>query len=279
MGQVYIVQKINYDKMSFVLKQIYLEEGFEEFMQREYDILRLMDHPFITTIVEAYYNEQAQVLSLVSPLYEGGEVMDQIEAEAAEDRTMDERTVARTVFQLLLALNYMHMRGVCHRDLKPQNVMYEQRKFGFKNSFIRLIDFGFAVSLSQWQPAEGVSVGTLEYIAPEILLEKPLTLKSDMWALGVITYQMCVGYTPFFNHKRARVLELIKTCDFDYNAQDWSFYSKEARDFIDKLIEPNLNMRMSAAQALKHPWILKHNKPTDLKAKSKQIAVNILELL
>lgn len=74
-GSVFIVQKQNYDKMSFVLKQIRLEEGFEAFVQREYDILRMMDHPFITTIVEAYYSEKFQILSLVNPLYEGGEVM------------------------------------------------------------------------------------------------------------------------------------------------------------------------------------------------------------
>lgn len=182
--------------------------------------------------------------------------MDQI--ESVEDRGLDERCIARTTYQLLLALNYLHTRGICHRDLKPQNIVFEQRKYGFKNSFIRLIDFGFAVNLTQWQPTESVAVGTLEYIAPEILFEKPLSTSSDMWALGVCVFQMCVGYTPFFNAKRARVLELIKSCDFTYNSQDWSFFSKEARDFIDKLIEPNIATRMTAAQALKHPWITKH---------------------
>ena len=141
----------------------------------------------------------------------------------------------------------MHLKGFCHRDLKPQNIMFEQRKYGFKNSFIRLIDFGFAVNLGNWQMSESVAVGTLEYVAPEILFEKPLSTKSDMWALGVIVFQMFVGYTPFFDPKKTRVLELIKSCDFSFNPHDWSFFSKEARDFIDKLIEPNLSKRMSAA--------------------------------
>jgi serine/threonine protein kinase len=112
-------------------------------LQREYDILRMMDHPFITDIVEAYYNEKVRVMSLVTPLYEGGEVMDQV---IDEDKKRDEQCIARSVYQMLLALNYMHKQGVCHRDIKPQNIIYEQRKYGLKNSAIRLIDFGFAVS-------------------------------------------------------------------------------------------------------------------------------------
>lgn len=66
--------------------------------------------------------------------------------------------------------------------------MYEQRKYGYQNSFTRLIDFGFAVTVQQWHPSEGVSVGTLEYVAPEILFGLPLTTKSDMWAFGVSVF-------------------------------------------------------------------------------------------
>jgi serine/threonine-protein kinase len=80
--------------------------------------------------------------------------------------------------------------------------MYEQRKYGMRSSTIRLIDFGFAVTLQQWKPSEGVSVGTLEYVAPENLENKPLSVKSDMWALGVSVFSMFVGYTPFFSQKR-----------------------------------------------------------------------------
>lgn len=94
-GEVSIVQKINYQDMSFVMKRINLESGYEEFLQREYDILRKMDHPFITTIVEAYYNEQEQVLSMIYPFYEGGEVTNIIDIE---DRIPSERNVARTIY-------------------------------------------------------------------------------------------------------------------------------------------------------------------------------------
>lgn len=81
--------------MSFVMKRIKLELKFEEYLQREYDILRTMDHPFITTIVEAYYNENQQVLSMIHPLYEGGEVTNIIDVE---DRIPSEKNVARTVY-------------------------------------------------------------------------------------------------------------------------------------------------------------------------------------
>jgi len=74
--------------------------------------------------------------------------MDMIDRETQLGKVLDERAIARTTYQLLLALNYMHQRGVCHRDLKPNNIMFEHRKYGPKNSSIRLIDFGFAVKQS-----------------------------------------------------------------------------------------------------------------------------------
>ena len=77
------------------MKQIILEKGFEDFLQREFDILRKMDHPLITSIVEAYYNENTQVLSLVLPLYEGGEVASEIDND---DRVPEERNIARTIY-------------------------------------------------------------------------------------------------------------------------------------------------------------------------------------
>lgn len=95
---------------------------------------------------------------------------------------------------MLLALNYMHMKGICHRDIKPQNIMYERRKYNHTNSFIRLIDFGFAIQEKNWKPSDGVGVGTLDYVAPEILNNEPLNNKSDLWALGVSVYCMLIGY-------------------------------------------------------------------------------------
>lgn len=101
-----------------------------------------------------------------------------------------------------------------------------------------------------------------------------------MWALGVSVYSMFVGYTPFFSQKRQRTIERIQTCDFEYNTHDWSCYSREARNFIDRLIEPNIERRLSAAEALKHPWIQKFvQQPNEMEALRKSTAQDIIQLL
>ena len=94
--------------------------------------------------------------------------------------------------------------------------MYEQRKYAYTNSSIRLIDFGFAIEVEKWKQKEGVGVGTPDYVAPEILFSKPLTVQSDMWALGVSVFCMLTGYLPFQNDNIEKQYTAIKTCDFDF---------------------------------------------------------------
>lgn len=156
----------------------------------------------------------------------------------------------------------MHLRQISHGDLKPENLVFEKRFQPGKLPFTRLIDFGFAVDkndmLYKRHGIRSTEFGTPLYMAPEKLYNKPLEEKSDIWSVGVMTYYMLAGYPPFWHESEQKLFNLIKTCDYEYDKQDWSTLSKEAKDFVNKLLEPNLKLRMTAAQALEHKWMAQH---------------------
>lgn len=168
-GIIKLVEKRNYSKIRFAMKTIPLERGYEDYVQREYDILCKLDHPFVMNMIEVYFSTMKQELHLVVPLYEGGEVQTQIEQRGC----LSEIDSANILFQLLLALNYMHERKISHGDLKPENLVFESRFNSGRRPFVRLIDFGFAVdrddALYQKYGIKSTEFGTPIYMAPEKL--------------------------------------------------------------------------------------------------------------
>ena len=156
----------------------------------------------------------------------------------------------------------MHQRQISHGDLKPENIVFEKRFVPGKLPFTRLIDFGFAVDkndmLYKKHGIRSTEFGTPLYMAPEKLYNKPLEEKSDLWSVGVMTYYMLAGYPPFWHQNESKLFNLIKTCDFDYAAEDWSALTPYAKDFVSQLLDPNLKLRMSAEQALQHKWMKQH---------------------
>jgi len=170
--------------------------------------------------------------------------------QAKDKECISEKDVARILWQVLRALEYLHNRGLTHRDLKPENLAFERKKEGDK-SFVRLIDFGFALDLNDTtlnKTSNGlIFMGTPYYMAPEVVNKQLLTPKSDMWSLGVTMYTMLVGYPPFVKAKTTEQLfDFIVTNNYDYNEKDWAKVSPEARRLIDALIQPNINLRLSA---------------------------------
>ena len=99
-------------------------------------------------------------------------------------------------------------------------------------------------------------LGTPYYISPEVLLGK-YDKGTDMWSIGVITYVLLTGEPPFFGRNAAELFRRIKTCDYDFKQPIWKQISKDAKRFINCLIEPNLKLRLTVEQALSHPWITK----------------------
>merc|ERR1712087_385348 len=150
----------------------------------------------------------------------------------------------------------MHEHGVVHRDLKPENVLFETSD---EESPIKIIDFGLSRKHDgSIEPAMGSIFGTPYYIAPEVL-RKCYDRSCDLFSVGVISYIMLCGYPPFNGRNTKEVYKSVMHGHYQFNPFDWKNTSVESRDFIQRLLLFDPSHRMTAEQALNHPFIIKHN--------------------
>lgn len=141
--------------------------------------------------------------------------------------------------------------GVVHRDLKPENMLLDANM-----QTVKLIDFGMSKILKDPNAFMDSTLGTPYYISPEILYGK-YDKGCDMWAIGVVTFVLLSGNAPFYsaNENTAELFKKIKSCDYDFDNEVWDSISRDAKKFIERLIEPNMTRRLTVEQALSHPWI------------------------
>lgn len=186
--------------------------------------------------------ESTKAMCLVTEYCNNGALMELV----SDNKRVPEHTAKNLVKSILLAVNYCHQNGVVHRDLKPDNIM-------FHGGEVKIIDFGFAERVQEGQFLED-AVGTPRYIAPEVL-DKKYTSKCDLWSIGVITYNILAGYRPFEAKNRKALFASIRSGQYPLCGEPWDDISEEAKHFISQLLVVDQDKRLSAEQALKHPWI------------------------
>ncbi|KAJ3321087.1 hypothetical protein HDV06_004645 [Boothiomyces sp. JEL0866] len=242
------------DSVKFAVKIIDKKKmkGEEEAVKQEIDILSKIRNPHIVSLVDLCTDKEHYYL--VMDLATGGELFDRILSKGS----YGEKDAAKLVAQILTALDYLHNIDIVHRDLKPENLLFRTES---EDSDLLLADFGLSRVVHQNEFLK-TSCGTPHYVAPEILKESGHGKPVDMWSLGVITYVLLCGYTPFWGGETNSVPVLynaIVNGKYEFDEENWSIISKDAKDFISKLLLVNPSKRMTVKEAAAHPWLSTEN--------------------
>lgn len=219
-------------------------------LQSEVEIYICLDHPHVARLEMVY--ETDEDLHLVMEYMAGGELYDRLSAR----KQYTEEAAARTTHQMLLAVAYLHAQDVVHRDLKLENFLYERKD----TDHLKLIDFGFA---KFWDRSTKMSqaCGSVHYVAPEVLKHSYTNL-ADVWSIGVIVYMLLTGSPPFHGPDD-EVLKKIRAGTPHFGSR-FRRLSEPAKRFVEALLNVEPQRRISAQEALSHPWITSrtHEKET-----------------
>uniref|UniRef100_A0A8C6NT16 calcium/calmodulin-dependent protein kinase n=1 Tax=Nothobranchius furzeri TaxID=105023 RepID=A0A8C6NT16_NOTFU len=215
-------------------------------LEREARICRLLKHSNIVRLHDSISEEGFHYL--VFDLVTGGELFEDIVAR----EYYSEADASHCIQQILEAVLHCHQMGVVHRDLKPENLLLASK---LKGAAVKLADFGLAIEVQGDQQAWFGFAGTPGYLSPEVLRKEPYGKPVDMWACGVILYILLVGYPPFWDEDQHRLYQQIKTGAYDFPSPEWDTVTPEAKDLIIKMLTINTSRRITATDALKHPWI------------------------
>ncbi|CAO2641319.1 Death-associated protein kinase 3 [Lemmus lemmus] len=217
-----------------------------EEIEREVSILREIRHPNIITLHDVFENKTDVVLIL--ELVSGGELFDFL----AEKESLTEDEATQFLKQILDGVHYLHSKRIAHFDLKPENIMLLDKHAASPR--IKLIDFGIAHRIEAGSEFKNI-FGTPEFVAPEIVNYEPLGLEADMWSIGVITYILLSGASPFLGETKQETLTNISAVNYDFDEEYFSSTSELAKDFIRRLLVKDPKRRMTIAQSLEHSWI------------------------
>ncbi|KAJ2776222.1 hypothetical protein H4R18_005787 [Coemansia javaensis] len=221
----------------------------------EVNLLRAIRHPNIVRVYDV--DETDREVFIFMPLLKGGDLFDYIRDRGG----LPEDQARYTVYQMLLALKYLHDSGIAHRDLKPENTLLVSAE---PYSQIMLTDFGMAKAAGRHELMKTMC-GTFQYIAPEMLspgtepgqpLATGYTTAVDCWSLGVTTYAMVSAMLPFSDEDGpARLFRQIRSGTIDFSYPCWAILSPDCQAFIRRLLCLSPAERMSINDALRHPWI------------------------
>ncbi|XP_059357541.1 death-associated protein kinase 3 [Carassius carassius] len=217
-----------------------------EEIEREVNILREIQHSNIITLHDIFENKTDVILIL--ELVSGGELFDFL----AEKESLTEEEATQFLKQILDGVHYLHSKRIAHFDLKPENIMLLDKNV--PNPRIKLIDFGIAHQIKDGNEFKNI-FGTPEFVAPEIVNYEPLGLEADMWSIGVITYILLSGASPFLGETKQETLTNISGVNYDFDEEYFSNTSELAKDFIRRLLVKDPKKRMTIEDSLQHPWI------------------------
>mmetsp|Transcript_43689 Transcript_43689/g.81471 ORF Transcript_43689/g.81471 Transcript_43689/m.81471 type:complete len:342 (+) Transcript_43689:76-1101(+) len=251
---VHMCNRRNQPEKKYALKVINTRVGDMASLNRiheEINILQVLgNHPGLVSLMDVDESLPGAI-RLVLELCEGGELYDRIQ----QKQYYPEQEAKAAVRCLLEAVAYIHSHGIMHRDLKPENILLASR---VSNTELKISDFGLAKMSKDYPrrlPRSHSICGSDFYLAPEVIKQEEYGREIDIWALGVITYVLLSGALPFFHNVLHKLYRQIVERDLSFPDQAWKNVSKGALDFILRLLQVRPGDRLTADQALSHPWL------------------------
>ncbi|XP_076007079.1 calcium/calmodulin-dependent protein kinase (CaM kinase) II beta 1 isoform X13 [Genypterus blacodes] len=236
-GQEYAAKIINTKKLS---------ARDHQKLEREARICRLLKHPNIVRLHDSISEEGFHYL--LFDLVTGGELFEDIVAR----EYYSEADASHCIHQILESVHHIHQHDIVHRDLKPENLLLASK---CKNAAVKLADFGLAIEVQGEQQAWFGFAGTPGYLSPEVLRKEAYGKPVDIWACGVILYILLVGYPPFWDEDQHKLYQQIKAGAYDFPSPEWDTVTPEAKNLINQMLTINPTKRITAQEALKHPWV------------------------
>ncbi|XP_057469191.1 calcium-dependent protein kinase 28-like isoform X1 [Actinidia eriantha] len=218
-----------------------------EDVKREVKILQaLAGHENVVQFYNAFDDDS--YVYIVMELCEGGELLDRILSK--KDSRYSEKDAAVVVRQMLKVAAECHLHGLVHRDMKPENFLFKSPK---EDSHLKATDFGLSDFIRPGKKFQDI-VGSAYYVAPEVLKRRSGP-ESDVWSIGVITYILLCGRRPFWDKTEDGIFKEVLRNKPDFRRKPWPTISNSAKDFVKKLLVKDPRARLTAAQALSHPWV------------------------
>uniref|UniRef100_A0A4W6F8L1 Protein kinase domain-containing protein n=1 Tax=Lates calcarifer TaxID=8187 RepID=A0A4W6F8L1_LATCA len=239
-GQEYAAKIINTKKLS---------ARDHQKLEREARICRLLKHPNIVRLHDSISEEGFHYL--VFDLVTGGELFEDI---VAREYYSEADCLSLSVSHCLDLLSniLLHHVCVCLSLSQPENLLLASK---MKGAAVKLADFGLAIEVQGDQQAWFGFAGTPGYLSPEVLRKDPYGKPVDIWACGVILYILLVGYPPFWDEDQHKLYQQIKAGAYDFPSPEWDTVTPEAKNLINQMLTINPAKRITAEQALKHPWV------------------------
>ncbi|NXT14482.1 MYLK2 kinase, partial [Prunella fulvescens] len=217
----------------------------KEMVLLEIDVMNQLNHHNLIQLYDAI--ETPREIILFMEFVEGGELFERI---IDDDYHLTEVDCMVFVRQICEGIRFMHHAGVLHLDLKPENILCVTAT----GHMVKIIDFGLA---RRYNPNEKLKVnfGTPEFLSPEVVNYEQVSYSTDMWSMGVITYMLLSGLSPFLGDDDTETLNNVLAANWYFDEETFESVSNEAKDFVSNLIIKDKSARMSADQCLQHPWL------------------------
>ena len=236
--------------IKIINKKAMSKEDMEN-IRNQINILKIVTDEFVLKLLDIIENES--YLYIMTELCKGGDLYSYLNQRSFK---ISEEKAAKLVYKLAKSVSFLHTLGIIHRDLKPENILMTDMT---DDADIRISDFCICKRLEPNETTKEI-VGTLGYMAPEVLMGKDYNFSADVWSIGIITYLLLTGYLPFDDEGEDK--EVIRKTLFEsipfYN-DSWKNVSSKAKEFIRKILKKDKEERITIDGILSDPWIKKYN--------------------